>query len=263
MQSHLIFKGPITVLRLFIEQKFIDSFIMFKIGFVVCLAFFFGGLVISCTDWAAQYDDISTFVSSPSDQFFLTPSGLAKVSRAFPYKGTSSGCAHSGAHVNFTNTGAPYTVDIIAPAAGKIGRVDKCKYIGSTDRYGVTLNFASSNGEIIAFDFSIEPHDGYLCSGGNDGSDNGFYHSYIFVDEGDKVSKGDVIARMYKSNSGDDGAHVHFNLTYGDSTACPNIFSSAVTTTFSSLFGTENCNGSSYPATFCYLPGSGEDLTGL
>ncbi len=74
----------------------------------------------------ATLPEITTFFTTPSDQFILDSAGLAKISRAFPYKGASTACAHSGGHLHFTNVGAPYTVDIIAPAAGTIGNVDPC-----------------------------------------------------------------------------------------------------------------------------------------
>lgn len=207
--------------------------------------------------------DILDFASSPSDTFVVDSTGQTKVSRAFPFKGTGSACAHAGAHLHFTNTGAPYLVDLIAPADGVITRVESCVVVNSNDRYGVNLTFAQTGGKNVTFSYSIEPMDGYHCSGGVQGSDNGAYAPYILVQEGESVTKGQVIARMYKPNNGSDGSHLHFHLqTEGNSGfQCPNIFDSAVTTTFASLYGTEDCSGTDFGApTFCYQPGAGEDL---
>lgn len=214
---------------------------------------------------ALTLPEISTFATTPSDQFILSATGLAKVSRAFPYKGTLSTCAHQGAHLNFTNSGAPYAVDLIAPAAGTISRIDPCYVLSGSDKYEVSMKFATSGDEAVSMDFSLEPQHGYLCSGGVSGSDNGFYSTYIRVTEGQTVAKGDVIAQMYKSNSGDDGAHIHFNLRVSGRSAfaCPNIFSSTITSQFGALYGGETCSGTSMPSTLCYLPDSTEDLTGL
>jgi hypothetical protein len=209
-----------------------------------------------------NYPLISQFASSPSDTFVLDSTGQAKVSRAFPFKGTGSACAHTGGHLHFTNTGAPYTVDLFAPADGVIDRVEQCVIVGDNDRYGVSLAFAQVDGKKVTFEYSIEPMDGHLCSGGAQGVDNGAFAPYILVHVGDSISKGQIIARMYKADTGGDDSHLHFHLqTEGDSTFhCPNIFNTAVTSTFAGLYGSETCSGAAFGATFCYEPGPGENL---
>lgn len=212
----------------------------------------------------SAFPDISSFASLPSDQFIINSEGISKVSRAHPYKGASTSCSHAGAHLHFTNDGAPYTVDIFAPADGVINRIDKCLDIGTSDRYGFTLAFARSGSNVISFEFSLEPMDGHPCSPGYGGNPD-FFTPYILVSEGQEVSKGDLLGRLLKTNNGSDNTHIHFHLLKeGPYTFhCPNIFDAAITSTFGSLYGGETCSGSSMPATFCYCPDPGEDLTGL
>lgn len=212
----------------------------------------------------ASFPDISSFGSLPTDQFIIDSVGLSKVSRAHPFKGAATSCPHTGAHLHFTNTDAPYTVDIFAPSDGVISRVDKCMDIGTSDRYGFTLAFARTGSNIVSFEFSLEPMDGHPCSSGY-GGDANFFTPYILVTEGQEVSKGDLLGRLLKTNSGNDSAHLHFHLLKeGPYTFhCPNIFNSTITSTFGSLYGAETCSGSTMPATFCYCPASDEDLTGL
>lgn len=211
-----------------------------------------------------DFPDISLFGITPSDQFIIDSIGLSKVSRASPFKGAGTSCAHAGAHLNFTNTSAPYTVDIFAPADGTINRVDRCLDIGATDRYGFSLAFARSGSNTVSFEFSLEPQDGHPCSPAYGGNPD-FFAPYIFVTEGQQVSKGDLLGRLLKTNNGSDSAHIHFHLLKEEvnSFHCPNIFDTTITGTFGSLYGAETCSGSAMPATFCYCPASNEDLTGL
>lgn len=205
---------------------------------------------------------IADFSATPADLFFVQDADLAKISRATPYFGSGTSCAHQGAHVHFTDSDAPYTVDIVAPFAGVISDVTTCFDIGTTDRYGVDLIFATSGDDNVAMHFSIEPQDGHHCSDADDDAD--FYSQYILVTEGEEVTKGQVLARFVKFANGSDGAHVHFDLNDDSGEKyCPNVFNQTITDAFQAVYGDSTCDGAALPATFCYEPDASEDLTGL
>lgn len=94
-------------------------------------------------------------------------------------------------------------------------------------------------------------------------TDADYYTPYIFVEEGEQVVKGQILGQMYKTAQPADGAHIHFDILNDrtNSFYCPNIFNTSIETSFASLFGTDVCGGVQFPATFCYQPGPGEDLT--
>jgi hypothetical protein len=207
----------------------------------------------------SQLPDIASFGAQPSDQFILDADGMAMVSRTYPYLGSAMNCAHHGAHLHFRGTGVAYTVNIYAPADGIINMVTTCLNIGNSDRYGFNLEFARYGDDPLSFDFSIEPQDGYPCDADPDN-----YAPYIFVKKGDHVVKGQILGLMYKTALAADGAHIHFDILNDKTNAfyCPNIFTTAIEQDFASLFGSDVCGGVKFPATFCYQPGPGEDLTG-
>jgi hypothetical protein len=204
--------------------------------------------------------EISSFESNPSDQFFLDSEGFAMVSRTYPFIGSETDCAHRGAHTHFQGTGSQYTVDLYAPADGYIRMVTTCFNIGETDRYGYSLEFARIGNDPLVFNFSIEPQDGTPCAANPD-----VFKPYIFVGEGEKVKKGQVIGQMLKTALPSDGAHIHFDIQNErtGSFHCPNIFNQSIVNNFSSRFGNDVCGGIQFPSTFCYKPGTGEDLIGL
>jgi len=204
--------------------------------------------------------DIASFLTNPTNQFILDSEGLNKVAGAFPFKGSNSSCSHSGAHLHFTEVGAPYEVPLYAPVDGIIESVDHCTELATTDRFGIALAFANNNGETLVFYFSIEPAEKKYCSQGNPD----FYSPYILVKTGQEVKKGDLLGYFPKfAGQTGSGPHLHFNLGDNNGHYCPNIFNSSVTTDFASVFGNETCGGTSLPETFCYQPVDGEDLVGL
>lgn len=200
--------------------------------------------------------DISALQTTPSNTFFLDTDGIAKVSRTSPFLGSEAACSHNGAHVNFTNEGAPYTVNLYAPAAGVITRVDTCIDIGESDRYGFDLAIANSGSHTVVFHTSIEPQDGHLCSTG----DSTYFAPYILVTKGQTITKGEILGQMLKTNNGDDAAHIHYNLAYYDqnnSEMCPNIFDSTIVTQLVGLFTTDTCNGT-LTDSLCFQPADDE-----
>lgn len=206
-----------------------------------------------------QLPDIASFGDHPSDQFILDAEGMSMVTRTYPYIGSGTSCAHHGAHLHFKGTGTPYMVNIYAPADGIIRMVTTCLNIGHSDRYGFFLDFARDGDNILAFDFSIEPQDGTPCD-----TDKHAYEQYIFVKDGERVQKGQILGQMYHTALRADGAHIHFDIIteYPVTFHCPNIFDATIEKSFASLFGTDVCGGVKFPATFCYMPSPGEDLTG-
>lgn len=241
---------------------------MSKRYFVIWPLLFTGILLVACAGGGSNSSsgggglpDIATFATTPSDQFLLnTADLLAKVPRAHPYKGAGQSCAHAGAHLHFTNTGAPYEVPVYSPVGGTISTIKHCFDLGNgNDSFQILIQFATYQGSAVKLVLSFEPFGGRLC-----GTNPNFYDQYILVKEGQAVTKGDLIAKMSKTNSGNNDAHIHFHLsTASGHMHCPNIFSSGVVNDFAKTYGTETCSGTAFPATFCYLPATGEDLTGL
>jgi hypothetical protein len=140
---------------------------------------------------------------------------IKEVSRGHPLLGVNSRHPHGGGHVHFDNRkrrwpkgkGEPAGYPAIyAVADGVVGRVDtRFGLKGGNDRYGVDLTFAKDKaGAACRFCYSIEP----MCPEPS----AGFYRKYLLVKEGQKVRKGDVIARLYTPPASDDGCHVHFHL---------------------------------------------------
>lgn len=220
-----------------------------------------------CSPSASDFPDIIDWASTPSSQFIIDSDGWEHVSRAFPFKGEASDCPHSGAHLHFeggqTET---YLVDLYAPADGTVDRIDTCSTVeddqgNSNDKFDLTLAFARTGNELITFNYSVEPMAGILCSGG----DSDYFEPFIYVKSGDEVKSGQLLATLVRLPGDSDNTHLHFNLKNetSDQDVCPNIFNQEVTDTFYSHFGSETCNGTQYPATFCYDGNAVEDLTGL
>ncbi len=204
---------------------------------------------------SSSFPDISTFKTNPANLFIISDADFTKyISWTSPFFGTNSSCAHSGGHINFTSTGAPYEVNLIAPVDGVISRVDNCFNLGTNDKFDVSLNFAQYQNNPVSLDYSIEPFAGLKCANNPD-----FYKQYIFVTEGQQVKAGDIIAKIPKF-APEGGTHVHFNLSANGKMTCPNIFSQAIVNEFASK-NQNGCNGQPITqSTFCYLPGPGEDL---
>lgn len=212
------------------------------------------------TSTESRLPEISSFATNPSQQFILDSDGLAMVSRTYPYFGSGTTCAHTGAHTHFRATGSQYTVNVYAPADGIIRMVTYCLNIGATDRYGFSLEFSRIGNDPLDFDFSIEPQDGHPCA-----TDPNIYKPYIYVKDGEAVKVGQVLGQMLKTSLPSDGAHIHFDIRNErtGSFYCPNIFQQSIVDSFASRFDTNACGGIPIPKTFCYKPGPGEDLTGL
>ena len=190
---------------------------------------------------ASTLGDITTFKTSPTDQFIVD---MADISDGHMYRGKNATSPHSGAHVHFDKTAWPKDgVDslenyppIYAVANGIIDNVDTYFPVTGHLRYGLGLKIASSGVNNMSLHYSIEPF--------IDPEDDTFYEPYILVEEGDTVTKGQVIARMYISESGS-SPHIHFNLYRkkpdGSSDfVAPVLFTADIMTAFEEAISTEN-----------------------
>ena len=100
-------------------------------------------------------------------------------------------------------------------------------------RYGLLLDIATLNGDTVNLNYSIEP---FLNP-----NDAEFYKTFLLVEQGDVVTKGDVIAYMYSLSTSTSAncteedcspssknAHIHFELNGGGEKMSPSIFKSSV-----------------------------------
>jgi CubicO group peptidase (beta-lactamase class C family) len=195
----------------------------------------------------AEFPDIHTFAANKSDRFLVD---LDVVRTGHPYRGENAERPHTGGHVYFALAEEPIPpndVDqfpaIYAVADGVIGRIDysfrlREMFEPALDRrvanyrYGIGLSFAALDGKPVDFHYSIEPF--------VDPGDEGFYDRFILVKPGQRVKKGDIIARMYLPENRElaKKSHIHFNLNGGQDHRfmAPAIFSDDIVKRFHSTW---------------------------
>ena len=165
--------------------------------------------------------DIASFAMNKSDRFVVD---LETLRTGHPYKGIDATRPHTGAHIYFKLPKKPIPASdvkafpaIYAVADGYVSQIDEyfklrpifIRALGkrvSNRRYGVTLSIARKQGATVNFHYSIEPM--------IDPGDADFYKPFILVKRGQRVRKGEVIARMYIPPQRDlaQNTHIHFNL---------------------------------------------------
>ena len=198
-----------------------------------------------------SYPEITTFKTAPSDRFIVD---INTVVDGHNFIGENANYPHPGMHVHFDNTSTEWPKGgsdpehypkIYAVADGRISSIEPYYQVQANVRYGIQLDFAQADGQILTFNYSIEPM--------INPNDNGFYEAYINVSVGQTVSKGDVIAYMYLSNnpSLNDYPHIHFNIVKGAQTAnsvnqVPAIFSNAVMNDYQSAMSIANSTQRNY-----------------
>ena len=187
--------------------------------------------------------DIRKFLSSPSDQFLVD---LDQVSSGHPYKGKNARHPHTGGHVYFRLLENPIGETemnrfpaIYAVADGVISRVDysfRLREIKVSDprrkvantRYGIGLLIAASGGHPVEMHYSIEPF--------VDPGDAEFYDRFLLVRVGQRVKKGEVIARMFLPRDPEiaRNSHIHFNMLGGKKRTflSPSIFNKRIVNGF-------------------------------
>ena len=186
---------------------------------------------------------IKDFHKRPSDRFLVD---LEVVRRGHPYKGRRAERPHTGGHVYFDVqdiSGSTKTIQkspvIYAVADGIITRIDYSFRLRemfepalgknvANSRYGIGLTFAREGNTGVTFHYSIEP---FI----DPGTDN-FYDQFILVKLGQRVKKGQVIARMYipENQKLAEKTHIHFNLIRegGGGFISPSIFDQKIVREF-------------------------------
>ena len=186
---------------------------------------------------------IKDFHKRPSDRFLVD---LEVVRRGHPYKGRRAERPHTGGHVYFDVqdiSGSTKTIQkspaIYAVADGIITRIDYSFRLRemfepalgknvANSRYGIGLTFAREGNTGVTFHYSIEP---FI----DPGTDN-FYDQFILVKLGQRVKKGQVIARMYipENQKLAEKTHIHFNLIRegGGGFISPSIFDQKIVQEF-------------------------------
>lgn len=182
---------------------------------------------------------LNAFRQNPSDRL---PVDSALIRAGFPFKGRNAVTPHTGAHIVFGpdyedwpqgGTAPSNYPPIYAVADGIVSRVTDSLAVGENDRYGVNISIAADGTATYDFEYSIEPMVKEPSAG--------FYKTFITVKQGDRVTKGDVIAYMYLPK-GSDSAHIHFELINSATQAfmAPAIFSKE---TVAEFYGTWKAGG--------------------
>ena len=175
-------------------------------------------------EFMATLPDIRVFAERPTERFLVD---LKVVRTGHPYKGERAERPHTGGHIYFQMPQRPLSADdiasypaIYAVADGYVARIDysfrlREMYEPSLDRrvanyrYGIGLLFAKTGNSPVELHYSIEPF--------VDPQNEKFYEPFILVKLGQRVRKGDVLARMYLPDNRELArkSHIHFNLIGG------------------------------------------------
>lgn len=209
---------------------------------------------------ASQLPNISDFLLAKSDTFIVDTSLLgSEVEGVMPMPGSNSGCYHPGAHVDFTiPESGTSTVDVYSPVDGIVTSVQDC-YEGVNDQYKIFIAYAKNGEQLFEFLYGFEPMAGTKCQ------DNpSEFSQYIFVEEGETVTKGQKIAEMVSYSSDTAGSHIHFNVGYDSDFVCPDIFTQNVVNTLDDYYinSASSCSGRNFidiaQETLCYQPSLNE-----
>ncbi len=193
----------------------------------------------------ALLPSIESFHDNPTDQF-IVPWEVYRTGH--PYLGVQANRPHSGCHLYFKApdrsldaTRPDSYPPIYAFADGIVTRVDEAfrlrpislpnsNEMRSNVRYGIDITFARSGDRPVSFHYSIEPM--------VDPGDSSFYRRFLLVVPGQRVAKGETIARMYLPPDRNDveNSHIHFNLICERQFQSPSIFSESVTQRFAAAW---------------------------
>ncbi len=185
--------------------------------------------------------EIKSFRDQPTEQF-IVPWEVYRTGH--PFLGSAANKPHTGGHLYFhapEKSWAPSQPEhyppILAFADGVVTRVDEAfrlqpvyfPSLGITRaniRYGVDIAFARAGDRPVSFHYSIEPM--------VDPGDLDFYCPFLLVAPGQRVRKGETIARMYlpPNPADNENSHIHFNLICERQFQSPSIFNPAVVEKF-------------------------------
>lgn len=192
--------------------------------------------------------DISTFATQPSDQL---PADISHADQTSPFLGKNAGNPHQGLHINWSNGDgtwpdgsdpASYPA-IYAVADGVVSNVETSRQIGDNNGYGMALTFATDKGQPVMAYYSIEPF--------TKEPSPGFFAPFVSVKDGQKVTKGDVLAHIYVPPDSTGSTHLHFHLLGpGNRFESPSIFTKEQVAAFAAKFGDRGGreNGTTLPA---------------
>lgn len=220
-----------------------------------------------------ELPELQSILTKTSDRFLVD---LDVVRLGHPYMGRNSNRPHTGGHVYFKTPAKPdprkpstYPA-IYAVADGFVSRIDYSFKLRemyepalrkrvANYRYGVTLAIAQTEGAAVHFHYSIEPF--------IDPEDEQFYDRFLLVKPGQRVKKGDVIARMYipPNERLAQKSHVHFNLmnTKTRRFMAPVIFSEKIVERFRVTWGRFGMDGkTTIPACMGYQLAADENPFG-
>jgi hypothetical protein len=172
-----------------------------------------------------------------SDRFLVD---VQYVDAGIPFKGRRANTPHQGAHVHWDNTSNIWPAGGTAPsnypaiyavADGYVDRIDYRFPVGSNDRYGIDIAYARAGSTIYRFSYSIEP---MVPEPSDD-----FYKQFILVSQGQRVTKGDIIAYMYLPPGAGIGSHIHFHIKPSNAELflAPAVFTEAVVDAFFARWG--------------------------
>jgi hypothetical protein len=173
-----------------------------------------------------------------SDRFLVD---VQYVDAGIPFKGRRANTPHQGAHVHWDNTSNIWPAGGTAPsnypaiyavADGYVDRIDYRFPVGLNDRYGIDIAYARAGSTIYRFSYSIEP---MVPEPSDD-----FYKQFILVSQGQRVTKGDIIAYMYLPPGAGIGSHIHFHIKPSNAELflAPAVFTEAVVDAFFARWGT-------------------------
>ncbi|MFL2665518.1 MAG: hypothetical protein ACJ0G8_06150 [Dehalococcoidia bacterium] len=214
----------------------------------------FSILIISCSSEKSNLPNLNSFSLNPTDQFPVSIDET--VYQTQPARGQGHNNPHLGIHVLYADENKKWTKlydnsipsdypPVYAIADGKIHSVIKKKEIKTPQNYHhgyeINLIFAKDdNNEEIFANYSIEPF--------IEEPVDSFYENFILVDEGQGVSKGDILAYFfvppnasYEALKGKNEATTHLHFHIGNlkrnTFISPSIFNEKIREEFSKYIG--------------------------
>ena len=215
------------------------------------------------------------FETNPSNIFVISDMELLsannKLDHVEPQIAANNPCEHvggglqaQGVHLNFNRQDIKggYLVEILAPADGRVDRVDTCVDTCNEDgctgntQYSIVLEIAKhkEDQKSLYFQYSFEPmtknNNCVLPDTLENVEENSTYADLIYVKKKESVKKGDTIAHFWipedpnytleNSDDWNNNAHIHMNIRHNSVSVCPNIFTNDISTEFGRYYNNSN-----------------------